>query len=254
MTFDTLAPTYDHDFSAQPFAQALRVRVHERLAEHFHAGDHVLELACGTGEDALALAQRGVKITATDSSPAMLEIARAKLHDHANAQVEPLNLAHLPPKDDRRFAGAFSNFGGLNCLSDWSPLARWLADHVTTGGVVAFGVMSPFCLWEMTWGALHLNFKRAFRRWRPATFQPDPAQPPINIHYPTVRRLTRDFAPCFTRVSVEPLGLAIPPSELFAAFAARPRWRDRLIALDRRLTLSPLALLADHYWIALRRV
>ena len=38
----------------------------------------VLEIGCGTGEDALFLAQQGIHITATDASEEMLRITREK--------------------------------------------------------------------------------------------------------------------------------------------------------------------------------
>ena len=42
----------------------------------FQPGEQVLELSCGTGEDALHLAEQGVRILATDPSAGMLEVAR----------------------------------------------------------------------------------------------------------------------------------------------------------------------------------
>ncbi|MFN8447317.1 MAG: hypothetical protein U0521_01630 [Anaerolineae bacterium] len=36
-----------------------------------------------------------------------------------------------------------------------------------TGGIAAFGVMSPLCLWEIGhWHGLHGDFRTAFRRLR----------------------------------------------------------------------------------------
>ena len=46
----------------------LRGRVWQTLERTFTPGQHILELACGTGEDALWLAQRGIQVTATDGS------------------------------------------------------------------------------------------------------------------------------------------------------------------------------------------
>ena len=43
------------------------------------AGERVLELNCGTGEDAVHLARRGVRVLATDNSPRMLAAARSKI-------------------------------------------------------------------------------------------------------------------------------------------------------------------------------
>ena len=76
--FDPLAADYDEAFTRSPIACYLRGRVHQRLQTHFPAGAHVLELGCGTGEDARFLAERRVSVLATDSSPAMLADAEAK--------------------------------------------------------------------------------------------------------------------------------------------------------------------------------
>ncbi len=245
--FDALAPTYDQDFSTSIIAGELRTRAHKRLAQHFQPGAHVLELGCGTGEDARSLARRGVQVTATDASPAMLSIARAKTAAEPLIRVEPLNLNHLP-SEFPTFDGAFANFGVLNCLADWRPFAAWLAARLPVSGIAAFGVMSPLCLWEMGWHSLHGNFPTAFRRLRPARFGE------LSIHYPTIRQLTREFAPYFHRIHVEPLGLCLPPSDVYGALERHSRLLQTLTALDRAFSRArPLALLADHYWIEFRR-
>jgi SAM-dependent methyltransferase len=76
--FDNAATTYDADFTCTRLGRWLRELVWEQLAGLFAEGDRVLELGCGTGEDAVWLAQRGIAVTATDASPGMLEVAQAK--------------------------------------------------------------------------------------------------------------------------------------------------------------------------------
>ncbi|NJN98346.1 MAG: class I SAM-dependent methyltransferase, partial [Anaerolineales bacterium] len=76
--FDAFAAAYDDDFTHSLLGQLLRPRVWDILAQHFSAGQHVLELTCGTGEDALWLTRRGVHVTATDGSAAMVRQAEAK--------------------------------------------------------------------------------------------------------------------------------------------------------------------------------
>lgn len=254
--FDPLAPTYDHEFTHSPVARLLRERVHRRLERHFQPGIDVLELGCGTGEDALHLAGLGVRVTATDVSESMLHLARAKAAGNPLIEFHHLDLRNLDANSSICFDGTFSNFGPLNCLEDWRPLAAWLADRVKPGGVVAFGVMSPFCLWEILWHGIHGDFKTAFRRWRQdTTFQADPTSPPIPIRYPTLRRLTRDFSPHFRRTHVEGIGLFLPPSDAFGVVEKRPHLLHRLSALERQFAPIPLlALLADHYWIEFERV
>lgn len=258
-TFDPLAPAYDDAFTNTTIGRYLRGRVHARLQIHFHAGAHILELGCGTGEDALFLARQGIRVTATDASSAMLEITRAKAQGSALINAQPLDLNQLPLDSTKGtndvFDGAFSSFGPLNCVDDLPQLARWLAMRVRPGGIAAFGVMSPFCIWEPLWHGLHLDLKTAARRWgEKVVFQPQPDTVPIRVYYPTIRQITRAFGPCFRRTHVEGLGLCLPPSDVFGVIEKRPRLMQTLMRLERYFApIGPLALLADHYWIEFER-
>jgi len=286
--FDAYAPTYDKNFTSSLIARELRARVHARLDRHFAAGQHVLELGCGTGEDALHLAERGVRVTATDASAAMLDAAREKMKDfepprRQDRQEDGAWLSQAPteaqrwspssstgsgidaadnplvqfslldlnrlPDEFAAFDGAFGNFGVINCCADWRGLAAWLAKRLPVGGMAGFGVMSPACVWEMGWHGLHGDFGTAFRRWRK-----DTAFEGMPIHYPTIRRITDDFAPHFRRVHVEPLGLCLPPSDVYGVIERRKRLLRTLTAWDRGLSrVRRLALFADHYWIEFER-
>ena len=74
-----MAADYDHSFSESAIGRRMRAAVWRRLDVAFQPGDRVLELNCGTGEDAVYLGRRGVRVLATDVSPAMLEVTRAKV-------------------------------------------------------------------------------------------------------------------------------------------------------------------------------
>jgi SAM-dependent methyltransferase len=259
--FDSLAVTYDRMFTDTIIGQYLRGQVQARLDQHFQAGTHVLELGCGTGADALYLAEKGVRVTATDVSEGMLALARAKVAGNPLVQVKRLDLRQLPHpspllRDGALFDGVFSNFGSLNCLDDWKPLAAWLAEQVKPGGTAAFGVMSPLCLWEPLWHGLHFDFRTATRRWRTNThFQPAGVSEPIRVCYPTIQRISSDFASAFRRVSVRGIGLFLPPSDVFGMIEKRPRLLKMLMSLETRWAKhSRLALFADHYWIEFERL
>jgi SAM-dependent methyltransferase len=257
--FDPLAPTYDGTFTHSPIGQYLRAQIHARLDLHFQAGHHVLELGCGTGEDASYLADRGVHVTATDVSEGMLTTARAKainnpLITFVNLDLRSLSSENAKFKTDK-YSGVFSNFGPLNCLDDWQPLAAWLSERVKPGGIVGLGVMSPLCVWEPLWHGIHGDFKTATRRWRKSTtFQVDDTTEPIIVRYPTIRRMTRDFAPFFKRTYVQGIGLFLPPSDVFGVIEKHPRLMEMLMNLESRFTRYQfLAPFADHYWIEFER-
>lgn len=254
MTFDALAATYDDDFTHSPIARYLRGRVQARLDAFFKRGDCILELGCGTGEDALHLAERGIHVTATDASMEMLWATMLKTEHTGRVTTKLIDLTK-PPTITPVYDGMFSNFGAINVLPQWKPLARWLKDRVKPGAAAAFGVMSPSCVWEMAWHGLHGDFKTAFRRQRKGTmFQATPDSKPIPIYYPTISQLELAFSPYFKLTHVEPLGVFLPPSDAYGVIESRPALLDKLLALEARFGHKPLlARFADHYWIEFQR-
>lgn len=246
-TFDVLAPSYDSDFTEQPLGQILRARVHERLLTHYKAGDTILEIGCGTGEDAHFLGECNINVIATDASEEMLAITEEKTQQLSNISTQKLDLAQLP---ETHFSvqGVFSNFGALNCIDNWQPLAEWFSGCLPTGGTVSLGIMSPYCAWEFLWHVGHWKWDIALRRLRGDDFGD------LRITYPTVKRITDDFAPYFKRVKVMPLGLFLPTSALFDVVQKRPNFMKTLISLEKRFQdVSQLAMFADHYWIEFER-
>ena len=73
--FDKLASNYDEAFSESPLGKALRAAVWRRIEPHLRPDGSVLELGCGTGVDALRLAEAGMKVVAVDASERMVETA-----------------------------------------------------------------------------------------------------------------------------------------------------------------------------------
>ncbi len=252
--FDALASTYDADFTGSPVARELRGRVHDRLAGLFPPGTSALELGCGTGEDALWLGRRGVRVTATDSSARMLEYARARTAGAPNVTVERLDLTNLPDAFHGPYDAVFANFGVLNVLPGWHELARWLAGRVVTGGGAGFAVMSRACLWEVGWHGLHGDWRTARRRWRGTAPFAVGGGPAVTITYPSARAFADAFASWFRPSHVEALGVFLPPSDVYGVLERRPRLLRGLTALDRRIGRGGwLANLADHFWIEFRR-
>jgi len=229
--FDTVADRYDAEFTDTRLARWLRPRVWAHL--DFPSGARVLELGCGTGEDAAWLTARGVSVLATDISPGMLEVARRKAPD---ATFEVQDASDLAISGS--FDGAFANFGVLNCVADLPALAARLP--VRRGGRFVAVVMAPFCLWETAWYAVHGDLRRATRRWRPATATIGGRTLPV--WYPSARTLEKAMGPCFGLRHCEGLGTLLPPSSLSGLVA---RWPDWPAGLDRRMPLGQYW--ADHY-------
>lgn len=246
--FDAAAATYDADFTERRLAVWLRQMVRAHVP--FRAGERVLELGCGTGEDARWLSERGVHVTATDASAEMLALTRAKALD---VTVQQLDMNALPPPGDMQYDGVFSNFGALNCVEDLPALAAWLAPQVR--GKLVFVVMGRWCPWEIGWHLAHLQPRTAFRRMGAGGI---PAQVgdgvTVRVWYPSPHELRRAFAPHFRTVQTVGIGTLLPPSYLDHLVERWPGTFARFAAWDRRFGKSWLMrTFNDHYLMVLAR-
>jgi SAM-dependent methyltransferase len=266
--FDAAAAGYDAQFSATRLGRLLRQRVWDTLAEVFEPGQRILELGCGTGEDAVFLARRGISVLATDASAGMLAVARTKVAQAGVAdrvrfaQIDAARLAldgNLSPRPSNdlvasgeprsgdvasAYDGALADFGVLNCLGDRRRFGEALAERLTRGAALVAVVMGPLCVWEVAWYLLHGDLRRATRRWRSgALAQVGSARLPV--WYPSPSRLRSELAATFELESLVGLGTLLPPSYLSHLVDRWPDLFTRLATLDQRVPGSPW--LADHY-------
>jgi ubiquinone/menaquinone biosynthesis C-methylase UbiE len=255
--FDRMAESYDAVFTQSAIGRAQRSVVWETLKRVFQPGDKILELNCGTGEDAQFLARRGISVLACDASPRMIEMAkrRSKSDDlAAPPQFRVLPNEHLNQLSHLSFDGALSNFSGLNCVADLRQVATELGRLVKTGGMAVICVSSRLCFWEVVWYSTRANFKKAFRRASGATVaQLDGIFVPV--WYPTVRTMQQTFAPGFRLRSIRAVGLFVPPSYVEAWASKHGRMLALLDKMDRACANWPvLRILGDHILLEFEKV
>lgn len=178
--FDALAQSYNELWTATPRGRDQRTAVWREIDGLFRAGDRVLDLGCGTGDDALHLAGLGVEVLGIDAAPKMVEVAHSRGVDAFLLAIEDLESgAGLGPA----FSGAISNFGALNCVPDLAPVAAQLARLVQPAGPVAICLMGRFCF---------TGWRHAAKRWLGRAQWRG-----IEIYYPTSRQIRAAFAPWF---------------------------------------------------------
>lgn len=246
--FDEIAPAYDRLFTESAIGRAQREQVMAEMNRRFRAGDAVLELNCGTGEDALALARRGVAVRAYDASGAMIEVANQKLR--ASQFRENLRFGVLRNENiDRiqgQFDGALSNFAGMNCCRDWSGIAENLARLIRPGGHLLLCIMGRACAWEIVWFLIRGQWRRAFRR----TSGRQAARigtGSVDVYYASVREARRAFSSGFTLCGWRGIGVLVPPSYCEAAMKNRQNLLRGLGSIDFGIGHIPgIRSLGDH--------
>lgn len=101
-TFDHIAENYDSSFTHTAIGQYQRALVWEHLRQCLPSyPQKILEINCGTGEDALFLAEQGHQVIATDVSAEMVHQASLKSTHSSNpfhtetCSVQALSLIHI---------------------------------------------------------------------------------------------------------------------------------------------------------------
>ena len=254
--FDRLAAGYDRTFSESGLGRRLRERTWSALAAAFEEGSRVVDLGCGTGEDALFLARRGVEVLAVDASAQMLSQARAKVASAGLGERVRLMQADLRDASELErvfgagvtFDGAYSNFGALNCLPDRAALAEALGGCVRCGGRLLLVLMGPWCVLEVLAHVARGRLGAASRRLRGGVEVRLAGGPVSRVWYPSPRRLRRELLPWFCRASLEGLGVVLPPTYLGPRLERRKGLLEALDRWDRRLgRIFPGRYLGDHY-------
>lgn len=256
--FDAIAPVFDDRFGAWASVAAQRRAVRAALLQQFPSTGHLLEVGGGTGEDAVFLAERGLRVLLTDASPAMVDIARQKLSPLGScAQVvageeierfaEERRLAGEPPLD-----GAFSNFAPLNCVQDMRSVAKGLASLLKPNAVAMLVLFGTCCPAEMFVETLRGRPQNALRRFGRGAKPARLAKREFEVFYHRASGLRRAFEPWFELERKIGIGIAVPPSAAEPWISRHSRLLANMEAFDRVMARS-LASLGDHVLYQFRR-
>lgn len=258
--FDHIASTYNTHFTQTVISQLQRKRVWRYLEEitpELH-GLEILELTCGTGEDADLFGERGFNIVATDLSEEMLKVTQQKIQQYSLQHKISSYYIDLDTFDEtvfnKKFDLVFSNFSGINCINPggMQKLLRKLPSILAPGGRLVAVVMPKRCLWEAVHFSMRLQFSKAFRRWTNKGVQNDPESSAKTWYYQP-RLLAKWARQSFGVVRTMPVGIVVPPGYLERFFRRRKRTLFKLYSLEKKLSrFSFLSGFSDHYIIDLQ--
>jgi len=256
--FSGQAPVFDDLYSSDTIIHYKRDRVRKHVLRNLTPGSSILELNCGTGEDAIYFAGKGYKIHATDISGGMLyqlvqKVGKHKMNKKISFELcSYTNLEEL--KNKGPFDMVFSNFAGLNCTGDLDKVLASLSSLLNPNGLVTFVILPKFCLWE-TVLLFKGKFRTAFRRFfssrgRSARVEGNY----FKCWYYNPSYITKRLKNDFELIGVEGLCAIVPPSYMEgfaekhpASFKFLRKWENRL------KTKWPWRYIGDYYIISLRK-
>jgi ubiquinone/menaquinone biosynthesis C-methylase UbiE len=261
--FDTIAADYDFTFSQTLTGRSQRRQSHKWLSAFLQDKQNlrILEINCGTGDDAVWLASLGHQVIATDGAIEMIK--EAKIKSMLLPPVTPVEFIHCSFKElkttlsNKKFDLIFSNFSGLNCIPahELSLLNDQLYDLLNPGGHLAVVIFGKYSWWETAYYLLKLNPAKASRRWRKkrslAGLKKGIYQP---VYYYSRNRFCR-LLNKFQLVEKRPVGLFIPPSYLESFMQKNPRMFRFLDKLEIKAGgVSAFSQCGDHSYLLLKAI
>jgi len=256
--FDSVAADYDGPRGNNTLIQDMREEMWRWLDTTFAPGSRLIDLGCGTGLDAIRLAQQGHCVTATDWSPRMIDrtVDRAERAGVAhNVQAVALGAHELDRLEGRTvYDGAYSNLGPLNCVPDLTVVAENCARLLKPRGALVFSVIGRLCPWEMGHYALRRNWERVRIRFAKDMEPVRMNKRTVWTRYYSPIQFYRAFERHFQLGHYRGLCVFAPPPYLTSVKEKHPRLHERLWRLDRRVAGWPLLRnMGDHFLIVMYR-
>jgi ubiquinone/menaquinone biosynthesis C-methylase UbiE len=250
------ADKYDEFIENNPNLSRMRQKVYAHVTALLPGGSRILDLACGTGTDALWFAQHGYSVQGVDISDGMLQRANekaAQLGLESRARFDQLSYTELDRLEKNQFDCTFSNFGGLNCVADLKLVADQVRPLLKPDALVVWALMPPFCLWESAM-LLRGRFRLATRRYPgKSTVHKEGLVYPV--YYYTSRQVARSWGSDFQLESVRALSVITPPATNKDFALKRPRLFEFLSSLDDALESRwPFKYWGDFIIVTLRYV
>lgn len=254
-SFDNIADIFDEEFE-NDVTRRLRTQIYETIDSLVPAGGSILDINCGTGIDAIALAKRGFRVSGIDLSPKMVDRAGRKADQQdVPAIFRVSSFESLESVTEDVFDLMLSNFGGLNCVQSLDRVAKQTASRLRPGGFLICVVMPPVCLWETVTGLARLQFRAAFRRLSQNVEATGFRGKTFSVYYHSPARFAHAFRPWFEVRDVRGLNIVSPPPHAAPAAKRHPSLASVLEKIDAAIERLPVCRsIGDHYVLTLRRL
>ena len=256
--FSKQAKNFDRLFSGNTIIRYKRKRVKDHISQFLSPNSKILELNCGTGDDAIWFAENGHHVHATDLSDGMIAALKQKISDHKLEERISYEKCSFTALNHLRNKGPydliFSNFAGLNCTGELNKVLQSFSSLMKPGGIITLVMLPKLCLWEFLF-LFRGKFKPAFRRFfsskgRKAIIEGESFQ----CWYYNPSYVIRHLANEFELSGLEGLCTLVPPS-YYENFAEKhPALYRKLVVKEEKWKKKwPWKSIGDYYIISFRK-
>ncbi len=249
--YDLIADSYDEVEARNFIGRRMREKVQDVLLRTFQPGSRVIEIGCGTGIEALALASNGVRVLATDLSEEMVQRVRSKTEALGVDNITVHSMAaHEVGRLEEEFGrssfdGAYSHAGALNMDPRLSDVAAGLSRILRPSGHFVCTVVNQTSLFEALFYPLFLRPRKGYRRLGNVIPTPITRLDAFKHYVVPVRSYSpgaflRHFSRDFELRHLEGLQILLPPWNLSHYLERLEPLARILVALEDRLSkLAP---------------
>lgn len=249
---DNIAESYDDILNKNRFSEILRSIFQNILVQNIQQGNNILDLGCGTGEDALFLANNGFNVTAVDISPNMIEIAQSKAgakDSNKNLQFFCSDMESFINENKNKFDAIISNFNAVNYVKDLNSFSLSLSASLNKNGKLIFTVLNKLSISEVFYNFLRLNLKRS---WKAMFNRKESLITDLNIYFPG--SFSKFFKDHFKVKKITGIGIFIPPHNLTGMYDKLSFALPFLLLLEKFIAdIFPFYCFSDHYIIEMQK-
>jgi ubiquinone/menaquinone biosynthesis C-methylase UbiE len=247
--FSRQSVIYDEYDISNPTLTWMRQQGRKHALKFLRPNDKILELNSGTGLDAEFFAQKGFSVHCTDLSNGMIEQMKKKFSSGKFSDkifVQQCSFTELDQIGNKKFDFIFSNFGGLNCISDLNEVTKFFPSLLKKGGRVCLVILPPVCPWELI-QVLRGKIKFAFRRFEKDGTIANVEGVKFKTYYFTVKDVLNALGKDFKLLKLESLAVFTPIPQMEKIPKKFPSLAKFLNKIDEKISgVFPFNRIGDH--------
>ncbi len=255
--FSNIAQDYEALDETSGLVYWMRERIRKNFAKTRIGDNHILEINCGSGIDAVYFAKKGYKVHATDIAEGMVSYIASKIASEkleGQLACELLSFEDLHTLKGKEFTHVFSNFGGLNCspLHELKSVFGSFKEVLAPKGRITLVIMPKICIWEFL--KILKGDRTAFRRLKKKGVLANIKGEKVRTYYHSAREIKKMLATDFTDFRIENICFLAPTGNHLQFYEKHPFLFKILSSLDTMTNKIPfLRGYGDYYIISAKK-